>query len=62
LNAPAVSIKSLFRRLRPDAEKFAATVGSNWPSISRLRASAFGAHGDRTGFLESVFFAKPALW
>ena len=29
--------------------------------MSRLRASAFGAHGDRTGFLESVFFAKPAL-
>ena len=30
--------------------------------ISRLRASAYGAHGDRIGFLESVFFAKPALW
>jgi len=48
-------------RLRPDGERFAATVRSNRPSISRLRASAFGAHGDRIGFLESVFFAKPAL-
>ena len=60
LNAPAASalsitIKSLFWRLRPDAEKFAATVQSNRPSISRLRASAYGAHGDRMGFLRACF-------
>jgi len=60
-SALSITIGSLFWRLWLDAERFAATVRSNRPSISRLRASAFGAHGDRIGFLESVFFAKPAL-
>jgi hypothetical protein len=61
-SALSITIGSLFWRLWLDAERFAATVRSNRPSISRLRASAFGAHGDRICFLESVFFAKPALW
>jgi len=44
LNAPAASalsitIESLFWRLWPNGERFAATVRSNRPSISRLRAS-----------------------